>query len=178
MAETSTQLFATPAANVPTAIENHDIVGLVQRIQRFVQELSGSSSSGVSIMSVADQTRLASYLHAMTEYQSWVTKAPLLDLPESNRMLWPVTPLIGVPVVENDSIQDLLRLFHVTCVELLNSQSARLPCNFMPADATRITAIVGKLTDMLASYIKVVDPLDLPASSPEAPMTPQGKTGV
>lgn len=163
---------------VPSAIYNHDIVGLVQRIQRFVEELTSSSSSGVSLMNSYDQTRLQSYLTAVTTYQAWVSANPQLDMPETNRLLWDVKPLVGVPAVENESIQDILRMLHVTCVELLNSQSARMPSGLIAFDAARLTALITKIGNLLVNYIQKSDPLDMPASSPEVPMTAPGKSGV
>lgn len=163
---------------VPAKSYNHDIVGLVQRVQRFVEELAGSSSSGVSGMNTYDQARLKSYLDAITAYQAWIMANPQLDLPETNRMLWDVKPLIGVPSVENESIQDILRMLHVTCVELLNSQSARMPSGLNAFDAARLTAMVTKVGNLLANYIAKSDPLDLPESSPAVPMTAPGASGI
>lgn len=161
-----------------TQIYNHDIVGLVSRIQRFMEELAKSSSSGVSLMNSFDQTRLASYLSAITTYQAWVMANPQVDFPETNRMLWDVKPLVGVLSVENESIQDLLRMLHLCCVELLNCQSARVPSGLISFDAARLTSYITKASNFLTSYIQKADPLDLPESSPEVPMTAAGKTGV
>jgi hypothetical protein len=39
-------------------------------------------------------------------------------------------------------------------------------------------AVVDKVEAFLNSYIREVQPLDLPESSPSRPMAPTGKTGV
>lgn len=159
-------------------IYNHDIAGLVARIQRFVEELAGSSSSGVSLMNTYDQTRLSSYLNALAAYQAWIVANPQLDLPETNRKTFSVKPLLGVPEVENESIQDLLRMFDLACEELLNCQSARMPSGLIKFDADRLSAIFTKAGNLLTNYIQKADPLDLPESSPAVPMTAPGKAGI
>lgn len=178
MTDSTTTTNVTNPNPVPVKSYNHDIVGLVQRIQRFVEELAGSSSSGVSGMNVYDQTRLKSYLAAISDYQAWIMANPQLDLPETNRMLWDVKPLVGVPSVENESIQDILRMLHVTCVELLNSQSARMPSGLITFDASRLSAMTSKVGNLLSNYIAKSDPLDLPESSPQVAMTAPGLSGI
>jgi hypothetical protein len=170
--------MTTAAAPAPIQIYNHDIAGLVSRMQRFMLELIGSSSAGVSMMSSYDQARLTAYLAAITTYQTWVTGAPQLDLPETNKTLWTVSPLVAVTEVENESVNDLLRILNLACLELLSSQSARLPAGLVSFDSARLTAYVTKLQNFLTAYIQVATPLDLPESSPEVPMAPQGNTGV
>lgn len=165
-------------ANPVIQIYNHDIAGLISRIQRFITELAESSSSGVSLVSSYDQIRLMSYLNSITTYQAWVVANPQLDLPETNRTLWDIEPLVGVADVENESIKDLLRMLHLACQELLNCQSARVPSGLIVFDAARLTSYVVKAQNFLVNYIQVATPLDLPESSPSVPMTSQGKSGV
>lgn len=160
------------------AVYNHDIVGFVSRTQRFQKELIGSSSAGVSEMSSFDLNRLLTYIKAMTLYQKCIQKMPACDYPETNKDQWDVKPLIGVVDVENESIMDLQRKMHLICKEMLSSQSARMSSRLMPADDQRLTDYITNLSSLVTDYIDVAEPLDQPESSPDVPMTPQGKTGV
>lgn len=163
----------TPApAQAPLQVYNHDIVGMISRIQRFFVELQDSSSSGVNMVTTADQARLQSYLAALTAYQAWVVASPQLDLPETNRTLWSVAPLAPIVYVDNDSINDLLRMLNLMCLELLSCQSSTLPAGLTGFDAARLTSYIAKAGNFLTAYIQVATPLDLPESSPSAPASP------
>lgn len=157
---------------------NHDIAGLYVRINRFIEELAKSASSNVNQMSTFDQARLVSYIAAIRKYQAWVMAAPQLDLPETHPrgIDLPAPPVL--PEIENEAVQDLIRLFIISRDELVGSQSSRNAAGLISFDNTRFTAIIDKAEKFLTEYVQAATPLDLPESSPNAPMTGAGKQGV
>lgn len=159
-------------------VYNHDVVGLTNRINRFIIEVQKSSSSGVSEMSRFDQDRLASYLDSMDAYHAWVIGQPELDLPETNPRSWEYEDFPGIIDVENEEVNDVVRLFILTRDELVSSQSARRGSGFVGFDSLRLTAIIEKARLFLTTYIAEVTPLDLPESSPLEALSGPGSTGT
>jgi len=159
-------------------VNNHDIAGIHARINRFIEELIKSVSSGTSQVSSFDQTRLASYLDAMDTYHEWVTSQPHLDLPETH----PRPIVLGAnPVnvdVENESVNDAVRILSIARDELVNSQSARDAAGLNRFDSARFAAVIQKVRAFLNTYITTTDPLDLPESSPAAAQSGAGRTGI
>lgn len=167
-----------PTVQQSIFVYNQDIVGLFDRINRFIEELIKSVSSGLSLTNSFDQARLAIYLDAIDRYHEWVKAQPHLDLPETapQPFILEANPII--PNVENESINDVIRLLVAARDELINSQSARLPAQMLVFDSVRLTAIIEKIRRLLEDYIAVTEPLDLPESSPREVVTGPGRTGV
>lgn len=157
---------------------NHDIAGLVARINRFIDELIKAVSSGTSQTNEFDQVRLSSYLAAIDTYHSWVISQPHLDLPETHPRLIALPDNPEIPVLENESSNDVLRILAIARDELINSQSARDAANLNKFDSARLTAIIEKVRQFLATYIQACTPLDLPESSPQAQRSGAGRTGI
>ena len=157
---------------------NTDVFGFVRRMNRFIEEIVKSQSSGVSKTSTFDVGRAQSYISALRGYLAWVTGQPELDLPETGprSVALPANPTI--PTMENESLYDLAILFELARDELSNSQSLRLSSNLIGFDANRLTAILDKADAFISNYVLVIDPLDLPETSPQAAMTGPGRTGV
>ncbi len=157
---------------------NTDVFGFVRRMNRFIEEVVKSQSSGVSKTSTFDVGRAKSYITALRGYLSWVTGQPELDLPETGprAVALPVNPTI--PAMENESLYDLAILFELARDELSHSQSSRLSSNLINFDAARLTAILDKADAFIDNYVLVIDPLDLPETSPQTSMTGPGRTGV
>lgn len=157
---------------------NTDVFGFVRRINRFIEEVFKGASSGVSKTSQFDVARAQSYITALRGYLAWVIGQPELDLPEtsSRAIALPVSPKI--PGIENESLYDLAVLLELARDELANSQSSRLSSNLIPFDAKRLESILDKADAFIANYVLVIDPLDLPETSPAYPMAPGGLTGV
>lgn len=167
--------MATPTNAI---VYNHDIVGLYNRMNRFVEELYKSVSSNASLMNQFDQGRLASYFASLRGYVAWVVSLPQLDLPETSPRAFDLEPPPQLEMVDNDEVDDLLRLLVLSRDELINSQSARLGSGLINFDQTRITAIIDKADLFLTTYVAKITPVDLPESSPRDPMSPAGKTGA
>ena len=161
-----------------STVNNHDIVGLYNRINDFMLELIKSVSSQGSQMNEFDQSGLGSYLDAVDSYHAWVIAQPQLDLPETAPTIYPLRTAVETPLVENESINDLIRMMTAMRGELVNSQSARQAAGLIPFDSARLTAIVKKARTFLIDYIKPVTPLDLPESSPEIESSGVGRTGI
>ena len=157
---------------------NTDVYGLVRRINRFIEEVVKSQSSGVSKTSQFDVSRMRSYIAAMRAYLAWVVGQPELDLPETGprSVTLPASPVI--PLIENESLYDVAILFELARDELANSQSSRLSSNLIGFDASRFTSILDKATKFIDDYVTLIDPLDLPETSPSKEMPVQGKVGV
>lgn len=157
---------------------NSDVRGIVRRINRFIQEIYLSQSSGVSKSSTFDVARSVSYISAVRSYVQWVVGQPELDLPETGPLAidLPVNPVI--PDMENESLYDLAAMLETARNELASSQSSRMSSNLIQFDQLRLEAILDKADLFITSYIQVVDPLDLPESSPQTLVTGPGKTGV
>ena len=172
----STQSPAQPVIPIPLFVYNHDVIGLANRIGRFVTELVKSDSSNLNMVSAADQTRLASYLNNIDAYQAHVVGNPVLDLPQTSHSIkWPVEPLSPVPAINNEAVEDCVRLLSVLHAELLSSDSANSSSGLTTFDAIRLTSITAKARDFLTKYIATSTPIDMPATSQMDPITPTAK---
>lgn len=170
--------MATTPKNTLGSTYNTDVFGFVRRINRFIEEVFKSQSSGVSKTSTFDVTRAKTYITALRGYLAWVVGQPELDLPEtsSRAIALPASPVI--PQMENESLYDLAVLLELARDELSNSQSARMSSNLIGFDAGRLVAILDKVDAFIDDYILVIDPLDLPETSPQTEMTGDGRLGV
>ena len=158
---------------------NTDIYGLYRRINRAIEEVVKSVSSSVSQTSAFDVTRAKSYISAVRAYTDWVVAQPVLDLPETAPQAMPLAPASPtIPFIENESLFDLATLLSLARDELVGSQSARMPANLIKFDESRLRAVLAKADAFINDYITVVDPLDLPESSPMAAVSGPGRTGV
>lgn len=169
MAETSTSVVV---------VNNHDIAGLNSRMNRFIEELVKSVSSGTSQLNQFDQQRLTTYLDAIDTYHGWVIAQPNLDLPETHPRAITLTQVVPPITVENDSINDLVRLLTIARDEIVNSQSARDAAGLNPFDSARLRNIINKSRKFLSDYIVPTNPLDLPESSPAVAQSGPGRTGI
>jgi hypothetical protein len=168
--------MATAASTMATY--NTDVYGLVRRINRFIEEVVKSQSSGVSKTSTFDVARMRSYIAAMRAYMNWVTTQPELDLPETGPRPTALPPSPVIPLIENESLYDVAVLFELARDELAHSQSSRMSSNLIGFDASRFTAILDKADKFIDEYVTLVDPLDLPETSPSKEVTGKGLLGV
>jgi len=157
---------------------NHDVAGIVPRMDRFTLELQRCVSSSTSEFNQFDQTRLATYLSAWSGYIDWVQNQPHLDLPESHPREYNLDNEPEMIDSESEMVNDICRIISVARCELINSQSSRMPARLNQFDEMRLRSIISKLEAFLNTYIAAHTPLDFPESSPAAGMTLPGKTGV
>lgn len=159
-------------------VYNHDVVGIWDRINRFIEELSKSVSSNVSITNSFDITRLETYLNSIDRYHAWVKAQPQLDLPETSPRAYDLFPAPALPVIENEDTDDVIRMLVLARDEIVNSQSSRLGSGLIAPDSARLSAVISKARAFLVDYIIPTQPLDLPESSPAQVMSGSGRTGV
>lgn len=163
------------ANQIASKTYNHDIVGYLQRILRFRFELLKSASGGMSEMSQYDQDRLSTYLDACTKYLDWVMGQPELDLPESHPREYELPQLPEYVPVENESVNDVLRMLDVHAIEVSHSQSGLRASRMIDFDEKRARDMIAKIRAFLADYIATTTPLDLPESSPRAEAAGAGR---
>ncbi len=160
------------------SVYNSDVVGLYDRINRFIEEAQKSVSADVSLTNAFDIVRLNTYLDSIDRYHAWVIAQPLLDLPETSPRLYALATPMAAQQVENDDLDDILRILRLSRDEMTNSQSARLPSGLIAPDSIRLTAIIQKARNFIKDYIVPTQPLDLPESSPRNLETGPGKGGI
>lgn len=159
-------------------IYNHDLVGIVQRLDRFRFELWKSVSSGGSELNQFDKDRLYDYLSSLNRYLDWVVAQPQLDLPESHPREFEVPEAPADVIVESEVVNDILRIMSVTRTEIVDSQTARKAAGLISFDEIRLRALLTKLKNFLDGYVADATPLDLPESSPQAAMSGAGNKGA
>jgi hypothetical protein len=159
-------------------VNNQDIVGLYDRINRFIEEMIKSVSSQGAFFNAFDQGRLEAYLNAIDFYHDWVIAQPQLDLPETAPRFYALETPPATPNVENECVNDIVRMFVTTRDELVHSQSARMGAQLLAFDSRRLRDITTKVRNFLTDYIKKTDPMDLPESSPKEVTSGSGKAGI
>ena len=159
-------------------VYNHDVVGIVQRLDRFRFEMFKCVSAGTSELNEFDRARIQYYLDALTAYIDWLTGRPQLDLPESHPKPFAISDAPATEPVESEIVNDIIRIMDVTRTELCDSQSARRSSGLISWDEGRIRALIAKLNVFLTDYVDHYTPLDLPESSPQAAMSGHGRKGV
>lgn len=157
---------------------NHDIAGIYNRINRYIEEEIFASSSGVNEMDQFDQVRFASYLDSLDVYVNHVVAQPQGDYPKTHPREIALEKTPEIKVVENESINDIVRMLCIMRDELINSASSRNPSGLIIFDITRVKASILKLRMFLNDYIAKVTPLDMPESSPRALQAGAGRTGI
>ena len=158
-------------------ILNDDILGINARLNRYTEEALKSSSSNVSNVSAADMARFSAYLVNITAHVDWIVSEPILDLPETHPLPRPVDAGPEISQVENEHINDLVRLLIRGRDELLNSQSARNATSLIAFDEARFRAVILKCQNLL-DHVVDVSPIDLPESTPQVPVSGSGRGGI
>ena len=168
---TPTSSLGTPNP-APVQVNNQDVCGLYDRIQRFMSELWKSSSSDGTQFLQADLDRLNSYLAALVAYTSWVTAQPQMDFPQTHPRAYILDPVFvptdatGAPdTSSNFEINDVIRMMGTARDELVSSASARLGAGLETYDATRWNSYIAKIQAFVTNYIAKVTPVDTPANS-------------
>lgn len=160
-----------------TMTYNTDVHSIVRRYNRMIEEVFRSQSSGISFTNQFDVRRLRSYIGAMQAFQAFIVGQPLLDCPETGPTEMPLPDNPTVPIIENESMADVMNLIEIARDEVANSQSGRMPTNLLGFDYERQRAYLAKILTLL-DYVAASEPLDLPESSPMAEVSGPGRTGV
>ena len=154
---------------VTEPLKNHDILGLVRRINRFVREVSEAQSAGVTAVRAADLERWKSYQGSLAVYKAWIVDQPELDLPETHPENYTTPPSPEIPPIENESALDIITMWGKQRDELLASNSSQMATGLISHDAARFDAMHAKIDAFIKDYVEVTLPLDLPESTPSAP---------
>lgn len=156
---------------------NHDVAGLVDRVERIKYELIKSQSANVTETISYDLGRAKMYLDYADSYKAYVVGQPALDLPESSPREIELRDAHPVPEMENPEIRDLIRLFEVLRTEMVHSASSRLGSGLNIFDSGRYDQISGKARKLI-EHIENATPVDMPESTPRTPSTGPGRGGV
>lgn len=159
-------------------VHNMDIVGLNNRINRYIEEMYKSNSSSVNNVSDADKNRMVEYIDALDGLHDWIIAQPQVDLPDTTPKDYAIKKGIDIVEVENEPINDMIRMFLVMRDELGNSQSARIGSGLIKQDSKRLTDMTERCRKFYIEYILKYTPLDYPESSPQEPTSGHGRKGV
>lgn len=159
-------------------IYNHNIKSMVEEIDRYIIELSRSTSANLGDFKAYDMIRTRSYLNALKSYHGYVIGLPELDTPESSpHLLATIDPKAPEPV-ENSLINELVALLVMLQLELVNATSARDHFGLSEPDSIRFLNVMARIELFISEVIEKVIPLDLPKSSPRSEVAPAGRRGT
>jgi hypothetical protein len=158
---------------------NHDVAGLVRRLDRALVEVTKSQSTNISGTLPFDITRLQAIIASARSYRAWMSAEPFLDSPATTPLFIEV-PCFGVVVaMDNDSAWDVAQLLDTAILELQSADSGRISNGFPVAkDGERFDAFIMRIEKLLQNFMMKVEPMDYPESSPRASSTGQGNTGL
>ena len=159
--------------------KNLDIVGLVNRLRRFKKEWAKSVSANGAMVNNHDALRLRSYLAALNSYIDFFQAQPVPDVPEyhgDRSYDLGEAELFGS--VENESVNDMMELWNILEIELMNCQSSRTSFGLLDHDEKRSRAMLGRMQRLLTEYMEQALPLDLPESSPMRDSVSDGQLGI
>lgn len=161
-------------------VYNHDLLGLYNRLNRILFEMSKCQSTGTTDINDYDQNRIKSYLDALDNYVAWFRSVPHLDLPETHPREYPLpeAPEVKREEIENECVADLCTMLTLARDEMCNCQSARLGSGMIDFDFIRFTNVVEKCRVYMNTYVQNVTPLDMPESAPKYAQVGQGRVGV
>lgn len=170
--------MAEVESKFPPGVYNLDITYLCDKIARYAIEVMKSVSANLAFTNTFDMARMLKYLDDCDAAIAYVQAQPQLDMPESHPMLHAIEPFPTIVDMESDELDHVIRLLRAGYVEIANSQSARMPAGLLPFDAGRVSSLVAKNRNWLTDYVQKRQPMDLPESSPQEPMTGDGRPGV
>lgn len=157
---------------------NVDVVGYHNRVNRYITEVMFSQSANHSLYKQADLLRTKSFLSAMRFYLDFASGVPEQDLPETNPRKYPMRQNPTVLIVENEMVNQIVDLLVLARDELDNSQSARMASGINTFDLKRQQDYITRIENFIADYVEQATPLDMPESSPRAPIQGPGKGGI
>ena len=179
-----------PPGTVPAdaKVSNIDVLGLIARLDRFSEEISGAQSTNLSSgLLPPDLLRVNDCLTDLVAFWKYAQAVPIPDSPEAYGKWMKVVPgdtgQTAPEKIENDDIRQLLYQIQVFRFELASCQSARFIHGFVPvpagqpSDLQRITDAIARMQNFV-TYVAATQPSDRPASTPEFPASPGGKTGT
>ncbi len=164
----------------PAKTMNLDVVGLCNRMSRFIKEVLTSQSANASVVVKHDLLRMKSFSAAIRKYHEIAVSEYSLDAVETHPTEFElqIPELSEVETVENDAIKDWARLLVIAAKELVNSQSSRLSSGLISHDSKRLLEFMNRLDAFVTNYIETQLPLDTPETVPSRESVKKGATGI
>lgn len=159
-------------------VYNVELVTLYNMYNRFIREVQKSASANSSQTKSHDVNRLKSYVSSNRAYLDHIASIPEIDAPETNPQAYVLREPPVLLDVENESAAHCCRYLELARNELTSSQSARNASGIIKFDYDRQMSYLDKVDQFIASYVETSTPLDMPESSPRAPVQGAGKTGL
>lgn len=158
---------------------NHDIAGLVRRMDRALVEVTKSQSTAISGTLPFDNVRLKAYIASARSYRTWMSGEPFMDAPATTPLYIEVPCYGQVVPMDNDSAWDVAQLLDTAILELQSADSGRISNGFpVKDDGVRFDRTIERIEKLLLNFMEKVEPVDYPESSPRAASTGQGNTGL
>ena len=152
----------------PKNVRNPDIVGAVERADKYAYDMCRFESASINEITEFDQTRILSYNNALRVYITTLNEAPPTDNPHSYPGMYNIyylTQDFDFDSVKNKAIRDIVRQYVNLWVNLSRSESADKSNGYLVFDFTRAMTHLDRIDYYISSYIDQALPLDLPESS-------------
>lgn len=167
-------------AEINLTVNNPDIRGLCERIDRVRYEILKSGSANLDVIRTAVRSRITEWNEGLKKYAAVMASMPEMDYPKSYPENYVVKTLVTADMasVENIAIRDLDVLYRKMLIEMSNSASARHESGFKEDDVERFDAYMARIEKFLVDFIDSVNPQDFPESMPSEASITAGMTGV
>lgn len=152
----------------PTTVRNPDVVGAVERADRYAFDMAKFESASINEITEFDVTRILSYNSALRTYITTLNDAPATDNPHSYPGMYNVyylTQDFDFDTVKNKAIRDIIRQYVNLWVNLSRSESADKSNGYLTFDYNRAMTHLDRIDYYIKAYIAEALPLDLPESS-------------
>ena len=158
---------------------NHDVAGLVRRLDRALVEVTKSQSTAISGTLPFDNARLKTYITSARSYRAWMSAEPFMDCPATTPMFIEVPCYGQVLTMDNDSAWDVAQLLDTAIMELQSADCGRISNGFpVKEDGVRFDNTIKRIENLLLNFMEKIEPVDYPESSPRFASTGQGNTGL
>ena len=152
----------------PKNVRNMDIVGAVERADRYAFDMCRFESASQNIITEFDITRIQSYNNALRLYVDTLAAAPATDNPHSypgQYTIYYLTENFDFDTVKNKALRDITRMYVNLWVNLSRGESADMSNGYTKFDLHRFHLHMDRIDYYINSYIEQALPIDLPESS-------------
>lgn len=152
----------------PTSCRNMDVVGIVERWDKYTYEIMTSMSGTLNSIDEFDLERIQSYNKALRTYASVIFKSNRMDLPHTTPNMYNIQYLtqgLNFDDIKNKALRDIIRLYVNGWNQWSRSESADRSNGYEEFDYNRFLLIMDRIEGFIQSYIDEALPLDLPESS-------------
>ena len=152
----------------PKNVRNMDVVGCVERADRYAFDMTKFESAMQNIITEFDMGRIQSYVGALRTYVNTLNSAPATDNPFSYPGMYHIeylTENVDFDQVKNKALRDIIRQIVNLWVNMSRSESADRSNGFETFDVGRWNLHLDRIDFYIQGYIDQALPLDLPESS-------------